>query len=276
MKLAALLVILATGTAVADDAAPKPPPKPPKPLTPANARNRIAHAVLLGIGAGVYITWETVAKDALAPNPCRWCSVNSFDARIRDSLVWGHRDSAAALSNLTGYAMAPLAAGGLLLLATSGLSDDQRWLAFGDDILTVAEAAMYTQLVVQGFKYSFGRQRPYAHYTPDAYAKTSDDNLSFLSGHTALAFSIATATGTIAHRHHYHHEAAIWAVGMGLAATTAYLRVAADKHYATDVLAGGVLGAAGGILVPRITGGLAAAVAPVEGGGGVALVSGRF
>ncbi|MDB4987793.1 MAG: hypothetical protein JWN04_2971, partial [Myxococcaceae bacterium] len=42
----------------------------------------------------------------------------------------------------------------------------------------------------------------------------------------------------------------IWALGVPLAALTGYLRLAADKHYFTDVLTGALVGSAVGFLVP--------------------------
>jgi len=43
----------------------------------------------------------------------------------------------------------------------------------------------------------------------------------------------------------------VWGVGLTLAGTTGYLRIAADKHYASDVLIGAVLGSAAGLILPR-------------------------
>jgi membrane-associated phospholipid phosphatase len=50
------------------------------------------------------------------------------------------------------------------------------------------------------------------------------------------------------------YESAPWILGLGLAgaATTGYLRVAADAHWATDVLAGAAFGAAVGVAVPLL------------------------
>ena len=39
--------------------------------------------------------------------------------------------------------------------------------------------------------------------------------------------------------------------GDGVAAATAYLRIAADRHYASDVTAGAIVGSAIGGAVPR-------------------------
>lgn len=73
--------------------------------------------------------------------------------------------------------------------------------------------------------------------------------MSFWSGHTAMAFTGAGLTCS----HHAHldlygsraGDAAVCLGAIALAATTGYLRVAADRHYTSDVVAG----ALGGFLI---------------------------
>jgi membrane-associated phospholipid phosphatase len=240
---------------------------------PHDDRHRIRRAVGLAAAAGIYVTWETVAKPHIAPLECRWCSTGSFDVGMREIVLWDHPKDAATLSNLTGYVAAPLTAAGMLLIASRGRAD--RFDTLTDDLTAVAEAAMYTQLAVQVFKYSFGRERPYAHYMTGVYTPGPDDDLSFISGHSALVFSIATAAGMVAHQRHSRLEPAIWATGMALAVTTAYLRIAADKHYFTDVVAGSSLGIVGGLLIPLATGSLPRGLEAVPTGNGLA-IAGTF
>ena len=90
------------------------------------------------------------------------------------------------------------------------------------------------------------------HVAAPGRVTDTDDNMSFISGHAALAFSVATAAGMVAHRRGYQLEPVIWAVGFTLAGSTAYLRIAADKHYFTDVLAGSLVGSAFGVAVPLL------------------------
>jgi membrane-associated phospholipid phosphatase len=74
--------------------------------------------------------------------------------------------------------------------------------------------------------------------------------LSFYSGHTALAFSLATATSTVARLR--GERGAPWVLGLGLGAgvTVGWLAIADDKHYLTDVMLGAVIGSAIGWSVP--------------------------
>ncbi len=79
---------------------------------------------------------------------------------------------------------------------------------------------------------------------------------SFFSGHATLSF---TAAGLTCEHHLTLHlfgggaKDALTCVGaLALAATTATLRVVADQHYATDVLAGALVGSAVGFGIPAL------------------------
>jgi membrane-associated phospholipid phosphatase len=51
--------------------------------------------------------------------------------------------------------------------------------------------------------------------------------------------------------------------------------MAADRHYITDVLAGGAAGALAGVFIPRLTGSLPGRATVIPQPGGLA-ISGRF
>ena len=82
----------------------------------------------------------------------------------------------------------------LLLSANAGGDVDAGLV----DSLLVTEAAAAALLVNQVVKLLVGRQRPYARFGNDLGYSRSEDNLSFYSGHTSLAFSVAAATVTVA------------------------------------------------------------------------------
>jgi hypothetical protein len=214
----------------------------------------------------LYIASETIAKDAISPDRCRWCSVGSFDDGAREALVWGNTDRAKRLSDLIGYGASPVAASLLLVASADG------WLAYGDDMIAMFEIVWGTQIVTQIAKISAGRERPYAHYANGSAAPTQEDNLSFFSGHSSLTFSIAVGAGMLALHRGYKLAPVILGGGLAIGATTAYLRMAADRHYFTDVLTGAAMGALGGWLIPRLTGSLPPRTSLVPQPGGVALV----
>jgi membrane-associated phospholipid phosphatase len=82
--------------------------------------------------------------------------------------------------------------------------------------------------------------------------RSGEDNVSFYSMHTSFAFSIVAATGTVAGLRGYDSAPYIWGIGMPLAALTGFMRIAADRHYLTDVLTGAAVGTALGIALPRL------------------------
>lgn len=211
-------------------------------------KNRVIHASIT-VGSGVaYLMSETALKPHFASLTCRWCVPDSLDASVRNDVVWQHPSTAVLLSNLDGYVAAPAFAIGMTLAGTL-TSDDTSAGAILDDLVPVLETAGLAQMLVQPVKFAVARARPYAYYTPPAKAGL-DDNVSFFSGHSTLVFSLATSAGVIAHERHYWTEPYIWIGGYTLAASTAYLRMAGDKHYLTDVLTGSAVGVAAGLTVP--------------------------
>ncbi|MEO8840387.1 MAG: phosphatase PAP2 family protein [Kofleriaceae bacterium] len=208
--------------------------------------NRIVH---LGVTAGLGVAFllsETVLKPSLAATDCRWCSPPAFDASVRNALVWGDPGRANLFSTLDAYVLAPVVGFGLLIAADY----DASWARLIDDTLPVAETIAISETITQIIKFSVARQRPYAHFgttTPGL-----DDNTSFLSGHSVLGFSITASAGLICHWRGYWTEPYVWATGIALSLSTEYFRIGADKHYLSDVVAGGLLGIASGLLVPRL------------------------
>lgn len=243
--------------------------------SPDERRDRRGHRLIaVGVAAVAYAASETVFKDALAPDVCRWCGVNGFDANVREAFLWSDPGPARVISNVTGFALSPLAGAGLLYLANAGATDD-RWGRLIDDVIPMLETVAYSQLINQAVKFAVGRQRPLAHFATEPREADPDDNLSFFSAHSSLTFSIAVSTGVVASRRHYRLAPVVWTVGIGVATVTGYLRIAADKHYASDVLVGAAFGVASGFVIPRLTGSLPGDTTIVPTGRGVAVV-GRF
>jgi membrane-associated phospholipid phosphatase len=122
--------------------------------------------------------------------------------------------------------------------------------------MTVALGTLAANIAVTDVvKRLVGRPRPYAHfhrpYRPEDLVK-DDAHYSFYSGHSSTSFAMAVAAGMLSHYHGYRNEATVWATGLTLATTTGVLRIAADQHYATDVIVGAAAGGFVGWLVPRL------------------------
>jgi membrane-associated phospholipid phosphatase len=202
-------------------------------------------------GAVVWLASEFAFKAALAPDACRWCELPGIDRSVRDALKWNNTSLPDTLSGLLGFGLVPAVLAGTEALIAN---HDGAIRNFGPDVLIVAEAAVIATNVNQFAKFIVGRERPFVHALSSAERAarepTDDDNLSFYSGHTTAAFATAVAAGTVASMRGYRWAPLAWIVGLALAVTTAYLRIAADRHYFTDVLTGAVVGSAFGFTIP--------------------------
>lgn len=209
---------------------------------------------VLTLAAGWGIAAE-IARPALAAESCRWCdrSLNPVDSAVRDALRWRNTSTPDLLSSVIGYGVVPAAALGLLVFSES--HDDALsniWI----DLLAVAEAVTLSSGLTQVVKFSAARERPFARVLPAAEkpdtAQPSNNNTSFFSGHTNLAFSLAVAAGTVATLRHYRWAPWVWVAGLVFATATGYLRIASDAHYFTDVVTGAFTGATLGFFVPYL------------------------
>ena len=209
--------------------------------------NWSADGALTGTTGAMWLTFELL-KDEIAPKKCIWCQTNDMDESITDALSWPTPAHAARTADIMAFGAIPALSISSLLLS-SGL--DGRIQNSGADLLLLAEAITLSSLANQFVKFSVGRARPFTvrnHH--NMYKDRADDNLSFYSGHTNMVFAVVVSAGMIAHYRYYDAEPYIWGIGIPAALFVAYTRVAAEKHYFTDVLIGAAIGSAIGFLVP--------------------------
>jgi membrane-associated phospholipid phosphatase len=192
----------------------------------------VTGAMLLAVGV------MAIYQPELLPAACRWCEPPALDSSVRDALLW--RDGARTADTQSTV---------LVALSANGAGNFNAGLV---DSLLVTEATAAALLVNQVVKLLVGRQRPYAHFGNDVGYSRSEDNVSFYSGHTSLAFSVVAATVTVASMRGYAGAGIVAGVGFTLGAGIGYLRIAADQHYLTDVVVGAVIGGLVGWAVPRI------------------------
>jgi membrane-associated phospholipid phosphatase len=135
----------------------------------------------------------------------------------------------------------------------------------------VAEAAVHVAAalaaggVLNGaLKYTIGRERPSETADPYHFVPLADENRwqSFPSGHTVVAFSVASALAEEARRPW------VTALAYGGAAAVGWSRVYENKHWTSDVAAGALIGILAGrstvrlLHRPRGTAGPTVAIAP--------------
>jgi len=233
------------------------------------------------VTAAAFALWggTQLFEGELAATSCRWCNPGRVDVAVRDALRWNDTSAANLASNLGAYLFVPLTSLGLLALEARR---EDRLAELPADGLVIAEAVALNGALAQIVKLAVGRERPFVHALPadqkPLTAHPADNNVSFYSSHTSFAFSLAVSTGTVASMRNDRWAPLIWAVGLAGATAVGYLRVAADQHYFTDVLAGAAVGSAIGFAVPygfhRQPGALA--VSPVPGGGAMLTVTARL
>lgn len=189
----------------------------------------------------------SATRDELTPSGCRWCAENRLDGWARDRLRWGDPEAGRLASNIAVVAVPAGLAGALAL--SSGLDGPRRRML--EDFVLVAQAFGVTMLGDHVPKLLVARLRPYALYDT-APSDSAGDRLSFWSGHTAVTFAAASAAGTVARLRGYEHWRWIMGVGFAGAAATGWFRVAGDRHWLSDVVAGAAWGTAVGVAVPLL------------------------
>ena len=155
-----------------------------------------------------------------------------FDPALLEEVQQGYRGPLASYldvaNELGGSGVTPAVAG---LFAVSLATGNQR---FQDAAFTSFQSLVYAGFLTGTLKGVVGRFRPEAGdgaYRFDLFS----GNASFPSGHTTAAFAVVTPWVF-----YYPHIATygLFAISTG----TAVARIALDKHWPTDVLAGGTIG----------------------------------
>lgn len=111
--------------------------------------------------------------------------------------------------------------------------------------IVLASSELLTSLLTTTLKLSIRRDRPFVTY-PDIQKHSSGGSYSFPSGHTSMAFSIATSMSLLYPKWYVISSSYIWACGVG------YSRMYLGVHYPSDVLAGAILGAGSSYLCYKL------------------------
>ncbi len=131
--------------------------------------------------------------------------------------------------------------------------DEGIWNALNDSVVIYESVLLATALGGLG-TLSANRARPfvYGNAAPLKTRESPDAALSFISGHSTACFALSTALfWTVERRHGFDaFSGAVLGVGTATSAFVSVSRVAAGKHFPTDVLAGALLGASVGTLMP--------------------------
>lgn len=232
-----------------------------EPITP---RVELRHNLTLdlvatGALAVTTVGWRLV-RDDLEPSHCRWCDgsregsgeVNGVDDWFRTALKRPDTYPANLTSYILAFGAVPIAGAGLTALAAVA---DNRGDEAALDVLFVAEGGFTAMLLTEVLEPIALRTRPYVHAIADDDARNAEIAKtgafhSFPAGHVVEAFGVASAAGVVASMRGYRLAPLVWVAGILLGTATAYTRIAADRHYFTDTLAGAAIGTLAGGAVP--------------------------
>ena len=112
-----------------------------------------------------------------------------------------------------------------------------------DAAFTSLESLFLAGGISYGLKYAFGRGRPDEHFAPTHFEPFSGLS-SFPSGHTTTAFAIIVPWAV-------YYRTPLARALLLLPLGTALARLDRDKHWATDVIAGGTIGTLTAVFLAR-------------------------
>jgi membrane-associated phospholipid phosphatase len=184
-----------------------------------------------------------------------------FDDGVRDALMLHDPDDRLGADTFSDIGLVALSVYPIVVdSALTALAYRRSPEVAGTMAVIDIQALSFTSLVSGGVKRIIDRERPIAtacREDPehDPTCGSSGRHLSFLSGHTSISF---TAAGLICLHHSqlgllgFSGDVLSCVTSMTVATGVGVTRIAADKHYMTDVLAGAGLGLFSGYLMPYL------------------------
>jgi membrane-associated phospholipid phosphatase len=211
--------------------------------------------MLTGAMLGASFASEAWLRSAAQP---RWRGNVLLDGQARGLLAAGTeagRERASDVSSVLAYGIEayPFLIDSVLV---AGVLDESYEVAWQMGMIGV-QAVLVSHLVTELTKRAVGRARPdLGHCSTGHELACGTTTESFISGHTASAF---VGAGLICAQHQnlrLYGSAAAGAITCGASLTAATtvgaLRIVADRHHLSDVLAGAAVGLAAGYLLPNL------------------------
>ncbi len=203
--------------------------------TPAYRDGWTSWSVAAGVGVFAALPgWLNLPRGAPPCAPCDPATLSGIDR-------WVVRLDSEGAGTASNVLLVGVVGGGFLASETRG------------NAAMMANAVAFTSLATEWTKAWVHRSRPilYTAQAPSA-AGDRDNRRSFPSGHTATAFAVATSYAVMAHRQHLAHATRNSILLFSGAAGVGSMRVAAGRHFVTDVMGGAVLGTALGWATAKV------------------------
>ena len=102
---------------------------------------------------------------------------------------------------------------------------------------TIVCSELFAGIITTSIKFAVHRERPFKTYPNDIIKYSTAGSLSFPSGHTSAAFSVATSLSLAFPKWYVIAPSMLWA------STVGYSRMYLGVHYPSDVLVGAIIGA---------------------------------
>ena len=216
------------------------PPPPEPPVTVYRLHPAVDAPIIAG--AALAITVPTLLAEEIIRRrcPCDPSEINGFDR----GAVGNHDAFADVTSDVT--AVLAMTAPPLLDLVDVGGGH-----AFQVDAVVFAETLLVNGALVEIAKYAVQRPLPRTYAGDRSLIDSPGGYRSFYSGHTSTVFAALTASAmTLRLRHGERWWP--WVVDGVVGSSVAVERVAAGRHFPTDVLVGALAGTVVGVVVPAL------------------------
>jgi len=209
----------------------------------------IALSALVG---GVSIIPRLQAEELMEP----WCGLDCkrSDVGAIDRWAIGNLSKDAGVVSDITYVSSMALPHVLGFIDVAASNPEDGWGGYGTDTLVILQTLSISLGVSNGLNLLVRRPRPY-QYDPnvsDEKRLEAIATLSFPSGHTTAAFSMATASSQLFTLRHPKSPLVVpvWAFTYSMAGTTGYLRIVAGDHFPTDVMVGVATGIGWGLFIP--------------------------
>lgn len=199
--------------------------------------------VLVAVGGAMAGVYFGVGKSP----ECKWCGSNSFDMVIQEALGWFNKKAASMAGNVLFYGGVPAFG----VASAVGLNWEKNWRYKLYDSLLILDATVVSMLASTLTTQLSARERPWYFYNMTEYkGDEADAHMSFPSGHVLVTFAATIASAVMAFEKSKCQGCAVLASGASFSLLMGYLRIAAAKHWASDVLVGLGVAPLFGVLVP--------------------------
>lgn len=247
----------------ATDSPPQAPTTPPV-AKPSRHRlqwpGRELHAIDYLLTGGVFAAAIIVENTTRPVREARWTGGILFDDAAQKLILGKSREARTQAQDLSAYfTILPQIAAVVDGSAVPLLLDKFNWRVAWKMSLINVQAISLTGLLSRSGHRTVGRERPDVALCEkdELFSERcgSGNNSSFPSGHSSTAF---VGAGLVCAHHLslplYGHPAldvSACALSLGLASTSGVLRIKTGRHYASDVLAGALIGFGAGFVIPR-------------------------